>query len=664
VANILTPNVVSAKQLIEILREAGIDTANISTFAKNYGISNPKKVEVEHIDKRTGSRNRVDTLKNSKSFYNKPTATELKKIKEQYDINILKKTDKGPGKIAFDKRKKKALELLKTKNYTIAQANEILKREFPEIKKTGMNTTLQKLAKNIKGIPSGKEGDTATTVTKVVNDLKKLNKSEIKKFLRSGKANRGNLLSLIKKTEKLLGVENSIAARRLGQLIEAYAGDSRYLKVKDDLFLRRVRPLIDGIGKVTGTRLYGGIGGGIQRMAAEDKVSKDLGKTRTFFSNLRKRIQERIPGSGYETDEIKNLRSSARFGTSPYSLFVQGIRADINQDKSKTFDKQTSIYEKKLQNAKTISEKRKIANEYNQKAKAFAKEANKNLKPGQLPVRTLEISFDAPNKVIKNKNALFNYGDMFDDIYKKHGYSFKVPADVKTIEEVKPFLEGGRGLKQAMKLIKAGAPRMFGIGLPLYVGYLAYQDFKDSKEKESEPRVQTVKYDKTLGAFVNPADDVVSQASLLNWVAENPIKSVAGTTAPALLTKKGRALGKSALAKTAWLATPLPLAGSLALTNQDRSASEMLSDPWNWAGVAAMDTATKATGLADKTGKLASTMRLGMSPGMIRGASRFLGLPGLALSLGMSAYDQYKKYQDKEGFVYDLFNEDVDTTTT
>jgi hypothetical protein len=189
------------------------------------------------------------------------------------------------------------------------------------------------------------------------------------------------------------------------------------------------------------------------------------------------------------------------------------------------------------------------------------------------------------------------------------------------------------------------------------------QDFKDSKEKESEPLVQTVRYDKTLGAFVNPADDVVSQAGLLNWVAENPIKSVAGTTAPALLTKKGRALGKSALAKTAWLATPLPLAGSLALTNQDRSASEMLSDPWNWAGVAAMDTATKATGLADKTGKLASTMRLGMSPGMIRGASRFLGLPGLVLSLGMTAYDQYKKYQDKEGFVYDLFNEDVDTTS-
>ena len=174
-------------------------------------------------------------------------------------------------------------------------------------------------------------------------------------------------------------------------------------------------------------------------MGAESRVAKALGKTRTFFSGLRKRIQERIPGTGYETDEIKNIRSSARFGTSPYSLFVQGIKSDINQEKAKAFDKQTSIYEKRLQKADP-KDKPKIAKEYNEKARKFEIEANKNLKSGQLPVRTLRISFDEPNKVIKNKAALNTYGDMFDDIYKKHGYSFKVPADVKTIEEIKPFL--------------------------------------------------------------------------------------------------------------------------------------------------------------------------------------------------------------------------------
>ena len=196
--NILTPNVVNSKQLFQILKDAGIDLrqGNISQFVKKYGISNPKSVDVEYIDKRTGSANRVSTYKNPKSFYVKPTATELKKIKEQYDINILKKTDKGPGKIAFDKRNKRAKQLLKTKKYTIVQANEILKSEFPEIKTSGMKSTLQKIAKTIKGIPSGTTGDTAAGVVKITKDLEKLNNSEIKNLIKAGNT---RLETLVKK---------------------------------------------------------------------------------------------------------------------------------------------------------------------------------------------------------------------------------------------------------------------------------------------------------------------------------------------------------------------------------------------------------------------------------------------------------------------------------
>ena len=38
----------------------------------------------------------------------------------------------------------------------------------------------------------------------------------------------------------------------------------------------------------------------------------------------------------------------------------------------------------------------------------------------------------------------------------------------ETIEEIKPFLEGGRGLKKAAQLIRAGAPRIFGIPAAAY----------------------------------------------------------------------------------------------------------------------------------------------------------------------------------------------------
>ena len=42
-------------------------------------------------------------------------------------------------------------------------------------------------------------------------------------------------------------------------------------------------------------------------------------------------------------------------------------------------------------------------------------------------------------------------------------------------------------------------------------------------------------------------------------------------------------------------------------------------------------------------------MRLGISPGALRVASRAFGLPGLALSLGISGYEMYDDYKNKRG---------------
>ena len=249
------------------------------------------------------------------------------------------------GKEAFKIREKRAKQLLKTKKYNITETNTILKTEFPEIKKSGMKGILTKLSKNIKGIPSGKEGDTATIVKRIKSDLIKLNNSDVKKLLNEGVT---DLNRLGNKTANLLKIKKDLGIRRIGQLIEAHAGDDRYLKVKNDAFLRRVGPLIKGLGQAGKSRFFGGMGTALQRLFAESTVAKDLGKTRAFFSSLRSRISEMVPSLDYETDEIKNIRSSARFRTSPYSAFLQGIRSDLNQNKGRTLDKQTSIYEKKI----------------------------------------------------------------------------------------------------------------------------------------------------------------------------------------------------------------------------------------------------------------------------------------------------------------------------
>ena len=74
-----------------------------------------------------------------------------------------------------------------------------------------------------------------------------------------------------------------------------------------------------------------------------------------------------------------------------------------------------------------------------------------------------------------------------------------------------------------------------------------------------------------------------------------------------------------------------------------------------------MSTLTGAGGLTKAgvaaPGAMSSILRMGMNPGLIRGISRFAGLPGLAISTGLTAYDQYKKYQNEEGLIYNLFND-------
>jgi hypothetical protein len=227
--------------------------------------------------------------------------------------------------------------------------------------------------------------------------------------------------------------------------------------------------------------LYGGIGGGLQRKAAEEQVGKALGKTKSYISSIKKRIAENLPW-GYETDLIKNIRSSARFNTEPYAIFAQGIRKDINQPKGKAFDKQISLYERRMQAATTFDEKKKIAEEYNRKAKKLAADANKNLKKGELPIRTLEMSFEKPSRVIKNQEAYKKYGDLFNEIHRKHGYSFKVPSDIKTLDQAKAYGRTTAGHAKMAKAAELGSPRLYSFpGMFENPGFLMKETIEGGK---------------------------------------------------------------------------------------------------------------------------------------------------------------------------------------
>jgi hypothetical protein len=169
-----------------------------------------------------------------------------------------------------------------------------------------------------------------------------------------------------------------------------------------------------------------------------------------------------------------------------------------------------------------------------------------------------------------------------------------------------------------------------------------------------------LEWNRDLGGFVDSAnpDEVVGQNQLKAWAEDNPMKVEVGTELP----KANKSVLKTVGRTLAHIGAPLPTAliDSYFINKQideGKSTAEIAKDPLNWLGLATMEPLTKMAG-ANAPGGLNAVLRLGLNPATIRGITRFAGLPGLAISTAMTAYDQYKKYQNEEGFVYNLFNKE------
>ena len=169
-------------------------------------------------------------------------------------------------------------------------------------------------------------------------------------------------------------------------------------------------------------------------------------------------------------------------------------------------------------------------------------------------------------------------------------------------------------------------------------------------------------YDSVKGGFVDPADPttIVNQDQIKAWAEANPEKVTAGTEAVEAATNKSvlSNVGK-ALAR---VGAPLPTAliDSYFIGQQvkeGKGTAEIASNPLNWLGLATMEPLTKVSGVATGSGAFNKALRLGLNPATIRGISRFAGLPGLAISTALTAYDQYQKYKDGEGFIFNLLNQ-------
>ena len=91
---------------------------------------------------------------------------------------------------------------------------------------------------------------------------------------------------------------------------------------------------------------------------------------------------------------------------------------------------------------------------------------------------------------------------------------------------------------------------------------------------------------------------------------------------------------------------------------------DIATDPFNWMAPAfASAGARMATRGMAPTGILAKAIRMGMSPTTLRLGSRFLGMPGLALTAGMWGYDKWKnrgKVEKDEEFRIRKYTDDED----
>ena len=241
--------------------------------------------------------------------------------------------------------------------------------------------------------------------------------------------------------------------------------------------------------------------------------------------------------------------------------------------------------------------------------------------------------------------------------------------------------------------------------LPLFTGTpVAAAEVKQPQIKQ--PQVgEPLKYDATQGSIVNAnTDQKADQNQILEYVKDNPLKVTAGTSlgfaaqevpgAYKAARDLGRGRIRSTLGISGALRPVLTTFGTPLLTGlyegaigtkrleEGETMTDILTDPLGPAlGVSLMEPLSKLSGVvkdapkrtmlegaknyfnlsnvgAARPGITGQILRMGLSPRMIAGASRFLGLPGLALGLGMSGYDAYKNYQNQEGMIYNLFNKD------
>ena len=384
--------------------------------------------------------------------------------------------------------------------------------------------------------------------------------------------------------------------------------------------------------------------------------------------------------------------------------YLDDLDISFGKDKIRVSDKAKLISD--LTDQDTIQQVLKTTQHSNTYLKNYP-DANVKLNPtskGTYPVKDLQLEVPTLKEVSQNPNltkffsnaradavaggeicelpiikgkasggAALKCVDAVEDVLQKNPQ--KLAQEVNRL----PYQEGpfnkvksaATGFLQSPRLRGAGKFGAIAAGGAVAAGFVKQFTSDDPTSYLSDEKQQkNMLIDMVTGSL----DDTPEQSPAIGdaYLPALGAATVAGTAAVAPSTidaVRGGALGakKSGITKTALktlgrglsaTASPLGLLATEPLylaeqVQQGDSLGEIATNPFNYLGAAFAGPATEFATKGGLNPMIAKTMRLGISPTMLKTVSRRFGLPGLALSAGISGYEMYQNKKAGRGLFDD-----------
>jgi hypothetical protein len=369
-----------------------------------------------------------------------------------------------------------------------------------------------------------------TAITNVDTDVFKILKDpNVIKKLEAGK------FPSITDISKITKLDPVLSETRLMDVAEKLA-NTKYANV--------AKNYLENTSLVNPDSPYGGLKGKRARIILENRFTKGMGVDQKL-PNLRKDILDEIykiipelKGKGFlAVDEIAGLTSSMRGGFSPYPIFGQVTSSDFNTiQKGGTIDRTKGFLERKLKELKPGDpERAKLQKQYNDKVSSFVRESNIG-NPAK-KVKAFKLSFKPPSQTIKNKKVYNQFKDLFDEHYKKYGYSFEIPKDTESLLDIRDKLKTNKSFRNTVKqnfnkLIKSKGGK---IGTAAFLATVtptafALADEKIADEKPVEGTKEGLPYEAALPTAVAAGKYTPQLLKILGNLGKVGIKTIGSPT--------------------------------------------------------------------------------------------------------------------------------------